>query len=477
VDDEGRETRWSFGLLDEQSSRLAHVLQASGFTRGAIVPVLVASLPRRIIAQLAVMKAGGVSLLVRPGSTTHEIRQHIVRVGSRLAIAGPEDAERFPPDHRVLVLASRELDDDLRSAPALFTSAHVRSDEPALLVLTGGTTGPPKMVVHTHGSKFFYYLRWTMSFDPDDLCWDFAGRWWIAAWRYAVPVFDRPIPGAAGPDRVLATLTRYPITRMMAPARLYGELVKQDLNPLSFSRLRACWSSGQPLDVAVFHAWKEKTGIPLYDRYNQSECGEAPVKPCDDTMWQPGCIGRPFPWIDMAVIDHEGHRLPPGQLGELAIRVKPRRPPSLFREYWGDPAATAARHRGDWYLTGDIGRSDSAGLLFIDGRADDIINCGGENIGPFELESVLLLHPAVREVAVVGKPDCELGEVPKAFVVAASEAEATGRLADELIRHVNEAIHPHKRLREVEFTRGLPRTAEGKIRRCELRARSWFVPE
>ena len=469
VDESGNETHWSFGQMHEQSSRLAHVMQANGLARGATVLVMVASLPLRVIAQLAVMKAGGISLLLRHRSTAREVAHHLDRATPRLAIAGPEDAERFPPRCRVLVIPSPELENDLRAVPSHFESLHLRSDEPALIMLTSGTTGPPKMVLHTHGSKLFHYLRWTVSFDPDDLSWDFSGRWWMGAWRHGTPVFYRAMPAEAGPKLILETLARYPITRLMAPARLYSELVKQDLTAYSFPRLRSCVSSGQALDSTVFRAWKHTTGISLYDRYNQSECGEAPLQPPDEVTWQPGCIGKPFPWIEMAVIDQEGRRLSAGELGDIAIKVEPVRPPSLFREYWRDPDATGARHRGHWYLTGDIGRTDQAGFLFIAGRADDVINCGGENIGPFELESVLLEHAAVREVAVVGKPDRELGEIPKAFVVAESSFEPAQDLTDELIRYVNEAIHPHKRLREVEFTARLPKTVEGKIRRGELR--------
>jgi acetyl-CoA synthetase len=167
----------------------------------------------------------------------------------------------------------------------------------------------------------------------------------------------------------------------------------------------------------------------------------------------------------MAVIDEEGRPLPVGALGAIAIKAKPARPPWLCQEYLGDPDATAARH-----LTGDIGRVDETGCYYLAGRADDVINCGATNIGPVELESVLQEHPAVREVVVIGKPHRDLGEIPKAFVVLELGYEPTEALADELIECAAAAIHPHKRLREVEFAAGLPKTPEGKLRRGELRA-------
>lgn len=468
VDESGNETHWSFAQIEEESSRLAHVLAANGLARGEIVLVMIANSPYRVIAQLAIMKAGGVSLLVRHRSTAREVRHHISRATVRLVIAGPEDADRFPSGQRVLVFPGRELQKDLRAVSSQFESLCLKGDEPAQLTLTGGTTGPAKMVLHTHRSKPFHYLRWTVSFDLDDLSWDFAGRWWMGAWRQGTAVFHRAMPIDAGAGMILETLARYPITKLFAPARVYSQLVRQDLKGYKLPCLRACWSSGQALDSSVFRAWSEETGIPLYDRYSQSEFGESPLWP-EGVRGEGGCIGRPFPWIAMAVIDLQGRPLPAGELGDIAVKVKPRRPPWLFREYWRDPEASAARQRGDWYVTGDVGRVNAAGLFFMAGRADDIINCGGENIGPFELESVLLEHAAVREVAVVGEPHPDLGEVPKAFVLVESGFEPTSELAAELLQFANDAIHEQKKLREIVFTSKLPRTADGKLRRAELR--------
>ena len=467
VDESQNQTRWTFGRIEEESSRLAHVLAANGLKRGEVVLVMIADLAYRVIAQLAIMRAGGVCLLLHSGSTKREIRDHICRGTPRLVVAGPKDADQFPSSERVLVMPGREIEREMRAAPAEFASLRMRSNEPAQIVLTGGTTGPPKMVLHTHGSKSFYYLCWTVSFSPDDLSWDFAGRWWMGAWRSGTPVFSRAMPPDASPVLILDTLARYPITKLFAPARVYSQLVKHDLEAYRLASLAACWSSGQALDPVVFQAWTKATRIPLHDRYSQSEFGESPVCPAPAGL--SGSIGRPFPWVEMAAIDSEGRHVPQGELGEIAVRVKPIRPRWLFCEYWRDAAARTARERGDWYLTGDVGRVDEAGQFSLAGRADDIINCGGENIGPLELESVLLEHAAVRDVAIVGKPHRDLGEVPKAFVVVESEFVAGEELAAELLEYVNNAVHQHKKLREIVFLPSLPRTAAGKIRRADLR--------
>jgi acyl-coenzyme A synthetase/AMP-(fatty) acid ligase len=469
VDEDGIETHWCFGQIQEGSSRLAHVLAANGLARGEVVLVMIANLSYRVIAQLAIMKAGGVSLLVRHRSTSREVHHYISRATVRLVIAGPEDAGRFPSGQRVLVFPSQELGKDLSTFSPEFESLRLRSDEPAQLVLTGGTTGLPKMVLHTHGSKSFYYLRWTISFDPDDLSWDFAGRWWMGAWRHGSAVFHRAMPAEAGTGLILETLSRYPITKFYAPPRVYSQLVREDLKACKLPCLGTCWSAGQALDADVVRAWRKATGIALYDRYSQSEFGESPVSPTAWTTEEPGCIGKPFPWIPMAVIDADGQRLPAGELGDIAVKAKPVRPPSLFREYWRDPETTAARQRGDWYVTGDVGLVDDAGFFFVTGRADDVINCGGQSIGPFELESLLREHAAVSEAVVVGKPHPDLGEITKAFVVPEAGFEPTTELATELLRFVNDWVHQQKSLRELVFISSLPRTADGKLRRADLR--------
>jgi acyl-coenzyme A synthetase/AMP-(fatty) acid ligase len=465
----GHETPWSYGAFAEQSSRLAHVLQGHGLARGEIVPVIVASLPHAIIARLALMRAGGVGLLLRAGTTPREMAHYVERTSPRLAIAGPEDVERFPPGIRVVVLPSAELDGALRAVPPEFPSLHLRSDEPEHIVPTGGTTGLPKLVLHTHGSRAYHYLRWTVGFAPGDLSWDLTGRWWLGAWRHGTQVFDRAMPAGSSAELVLETLMKYPITKFMGPARLFSEMLRLDVKARALPHLRLCCSGGQALDPTIVRGWKAATGLTIYDRYGQSEQADSPFQLQDETTAERGCLGKPFPWIDLAIVDQEGRRLSPGELGDIAINTAPIRPPWLFREYLGDPAATAARHRGDWYLTGDVGRMDPGGFVFMVGRADDVINCGGSNIGPWELESVLLEHAAVREVAVVGKPHPDLGHIPKAFVVAESGISPADSLATELLQFVNGQVHPHKRLHEVEFLASLPKTPEGKIRRSELR--------
>jgi acetyl-CoA synthetase/medium-chain acyl-CoA synthetase len=182
-------------------------------------------------------------------------------------------------------------------------------------------------------------------------------------------------------------------------------------------------------------------------------------------------MGKPMPGIDLAVIDDEGNRLPPDQEGDIAVRVLPERPIGLFKEYKNEPEKTAACFRGDWYITGDRATVDEDGYFWFVSRADDVILSAGYRIGPFEVESALLEHPAVVESAVVGSPHEERGEIVKAFVVLASGPEASDDLVSELQNHVRKVTAPYKYPRKIEFIDELPKTVSGKIRRIELRER------
>ena len=184
-------------------------------------------------------------------------------------------------------------------------------------------------------------------------------------------------------------------------------------------------------------------------------------------------MGKPAPGIELAVIDTDGRVLPPDTEGDVAVRVKPERPPGLFLEYKGDPRRTAASFRGDWYLTGDRATVDADGYFWFVGRSDDVILSAGYRIGPFEVESALIEHPAVAESAVVSSPDAQRGEVVKAFVVLAPGHEASEALAVELQEHVKRVTAPYKYPRRIEFVDELPKTVSGKIRRVELRNREW----
>jgi len=259
---------------------------------------------------------------------------------------------------------------------------------------------------------------------------------------------------------------------MCGAPTLYRMLVLEDLENYKFPSLRHCVGAGEPLNPEIIETWKRGTGITIRDGYGQTEtvclCGSFPcIEP------RPGSMGKPTPGFDLKVIDEEGTVLPPNEEGDIAVRVSPERPLGLLKEYWKDPEKTAALYRGDWYLTGDRAYCDADGYFWFVGRSDDVILTSGYRIGPFEVESALIEHPAVAESAVVSSPDKTRGEVVKAFIILAPGFTASDGLAKELQDHVKRVTAPYKYPRKIEFVTGLPKTVSGKIRRLELRNAEW----
>ena len=276
------------------------------------------------------------------------------------------------------------------------------------------------------------------------------------------PVFDA--------KKSLDLLAHYPVTTLCGAPTVYRMLVLEDLSSYTFATLRHCVGAGEPLNPEVIETWKRATGITIRDGYGQTEtvlvCGNFP-------FLEPrfGSMGKPMPGIEMAIIDHDGKPLGPDEEGDIAIKVKPTRAPGLFMDYRGDPERYAACFVGDWYITGDRGYVDTDGYFWFVSRADDVILSAGYRIGPFEVESALIEHPAVAESAVVESPDETRGAVVKAFVVLARGFEPSDALVKELQEHVKNVTAPYKYPRKIEFVEGLPKTVSGKIRRVELRAR------
>ncbi len=276
---------------------------------------------------------------------------------------------------------------------------------------------------------------------------------------------------AVDPARVLDALEKYPVTVLCAPPTAYRMLVKQPIHGRKFAKLKHCVSAGEPLNPEVIEVWREKTGHQICEGYGQTEtvilCGVF-----EGMVVKPGSMGLPAPGVDLDVIDDNGKCLSANIEGDVAVRLDPA-PQGLFLGYKDDPERTKATRRGKWYLTGDRAFRDEDGYFWFVGRGDDVIISAGYRIGPFEVESALIEHPAVAESAVVSSPDETRGEVVKAFVVLVKGAEGSDALARELQDHVKRVTAPYKYPRLIEFVESLPKTISGKIIRKELREREW----
>ena len=485
----------TFAELSNRSNRVAAALAASGLKRGDRVLVL---LPRVVQWWEAVVGAFKADVVAMPATvllTPEDIVYRVNASGAAGIITDAEGAKKVDQvAEQIPILAHKIIVADeipsgwigyhraVREASPDIERIATRSDDPALIYFTSGTTGPPKMVLHSHASYGIGHrvtADYWLGLAPDDIHWNVSDTGWAKAawaslfgpWLNGACVFVDYAPGKFSPREVLEFLEKYPITTFCSAPTVYRLLVQEDLDNFHPSCLRDCMGAGEPLNPEVIAIWKQATGLTIRDGYGQTEtvllCSNLPGLPI-----KPGAMGMPPPGIDLAVIDPRGERLPAGEEGDLAVRVEPERPVGLFKGYYRNEQATAAAFRDGWYITGDRARVDEDGYFWFVGRADDVITSSAYRIGPFDIEHALIEHPAVVESAAVGKPDPTRGEIVKAFVVLAAGYEPTDELKRELQEHVKRTTAPYKYPREIDFVDALPKTISGKIRRIELRKRS-----
>jgi medium-chain acyl-CoA synthetase len=493
IDDHGQERRVTYRELSAQSCRLCNVLSQAGVRRGDTIIVM---LPR-LVAWWEIMTAClRMGVIISPGTTQLAPKDLAYRLEAASAAAVITDAKNAPKIAAAGPAAERlklrlcvedpppgwdHYDSRVAAASPVFEAADTAPDDDALCYFTSGTTGYPKMAIQTQGYGLAHRItgRYWLDLRADDLHWNLSDTGWAkAAWSsYFGPLncgatvfvhhsetFDA--------RRTLEILSQYPITTFCGAPTVYRMLVLEDLRAYRFPHLRHVVGAGEPLNPEVIESWRAATGLTIRDGYGQTEsvllCASFPCLPP-----RFGSMGKPSPGIELAVIDDEGQPLPADREGDVGVRVTPRHPPGLFKEYRGDEERTRRCFRDGWYLTGDRAYVDADGYFWFVGRADDVINSAGYRIGPFEVESALLEHPAVAESAVVSSPDEMRGEVVKAFVVLRSGVTGDEALVHALQEHVKTVTAPYKYPRRIEFVTALPKTVSGKIRRIELREREW----
>lgn len=493
MDAAGQVVERSFAQLHDDALAMAAGLRELGVAPGDFVLVFLSRELEWWTAMLGCLRLGAIA---SPGTvqlTVKDIRHRLALAQPRCVIAGPDlagpvdealKAEGMERIARISVGGARDgwqaIESVLGAAdPATIADVTTAGDADALCYFTSGTTGHPKMTIHAqrYAAAHRVTTDW-LGLGRGDLHWNLSDTGWAkAAWS---SLFGPWLSGATlfvhhapfDPETVLDLLESHPITTMCAAPTAYRMLARGSLAGRSFRALRHCVSAGEPLNPEVLNIWEEHVGLTIYDGYGQTEtvllCGNRPG------AVRFGSMGRPSAGIELGVIDENGERVPPGEEGDVALRLSDDgTAPGLFKRYWNAPEETAATRRKGWYLTGDRATMDEDGFFWFVGRSDDVILSAGYRIGPFEVESALFQHPSVLESAVVASPDELRGEVVKAFVVLRPGVEASDALAAELQDHVKLSTAPYKYPRRIEFVGTLPKTISGKIKRKELRAREW----
>jgi acyl-coenzyme A synthetase/AMP-(fatty) acid ligase len=495
VDNSGdKAQRHTFRELSCLSNKLANTLRKHGVHKGDRVLIMLPRVPEWYVAVLGAIKLGAIFMPTPTLSTAKDIEYRIKQSEAVAAMTSSEFATRFQeikarcPSLKTLILTDGDkhgwvdYEREMTEASAeLELPETTKSTDPMLIYFTSGTTGYPKMVLHTQAYALAHIVtaKYVHDLKPTDLHWTIADTGWaktawgklFGQWILGTAVLQHNVKGNFEPKTALKVLERYGITTFCAPPTIYRMLILEDLRAYQLGKLRHCVSAGEPLNAESIRAWKFATGLEIYDCYGQTESvcllGNYPCLPI-----KPGSTGKPTPGHIVSIVDDEGNELPPGRQGKIAVKVKPVYPPGLFKEYWRDPEAMKRSFRGDWYYTGDVAYTDEDGYFWFVGRDDDVIKSSGYRIGPFEVESALQEHPAVAESAVVGIPDPVRGQIVKAFVVLVPGYNGSDELTKELQEMVKQITAPYKYPREIEYVAELPKTVSGKIIRSELRKRS-----
>jgi acetyl-CoA synthetase len=481
--------------LARRSREAARALIARGVGKGDHVYVMLPRCPEWYAALLGCMRIGAVPMpgpnLLTPKDIAYRVQSaHAVAAITDVAGAAKVDEAAPGLGVRLSVTAGGEAPpagwDDfgaaLRDAGDGDTPDDPTSrDDPLLLYFTSGTVSYPKMVRHAHSyaighvstARFWHDLR------PGDLHWTVSDTGWAkAAWGglfgqlHERACIVQVALGRPEADTIFGILARHRITSFCAPPTLYRLLVQGDFAGHDLSALRHCTSAGEPLNPEVIRAWREGTGLTVYDGYGQTEtcCIVANYRSVDV---RPGSMGLPVPGWDVSVVDDDGRPVEAGEVANVVVRCVPDHPVGLFDGYLGDDAATARAFRGEWYFTGDKAAVDEDGYFWFEGRNDDVITSSAYRIGPFEVESALVEHPAVMEAAVIGREDSQRTQIVVGVCILAPGHEPSPDLAREIQDAVKRSTAPYKYPREIHFVDELPKTVSGKIRRTELRG--WLL--
>ena len=483
----GNEREVSFGELQDLSNSFANALEAQGVEREDRVATLLPSLPETAAVFLGTYKRGAIllsmSVLYGDDGILHRLRDS----GAKAIVTDTANRHRIPDDLGEVIFVidgdegeRREGDVDLMAAldeaSNDYEVADTAADDPAQLYYTSGTSGLAKGILHAH--------RYLLAHEEFEFCHDVQdgelfhgmGEWaWAAGiapllgpWRFGATALVFARKGGFDPEEQLRFLAKHGVQGLFTtPTALRSMTAIQDAGKrYPLPELRNPCSAGEPLNPEVIRWFREQYGHTVLDYYGLTEsyplCGNFPTVEVRE-----GSMGRPMPGWEVAILDEDEKQLGVGERGEICLRARSN--PHYPIGYWHRDEDTEEVFGGDWFHTKDAAELDEDGYVWYAGRADDVIISAGYRIGPFEVESACVEHPAVREAAAVASPDPKRGDLVKAFVVLADGHEPSDETADEIKKFVREHLSAYAYPREIEFVDDLPKTLTGKIRRIELR--------
>lgn len=496
VSADGEERKYTFRDLRDRSNRFANVLERLGVRKGDRILVFLDRIPEVYECALGIVKTGAVFGPMFSAFGPDAIKDRVLDSGARFLITQPYLYRRIKGIMNELttlekvVMVDREdgrwpesclhYETLMKEASSEYQVRHMAPNDPYIIHYTSGTTGKPKGVLLGHRTmvQLLATARWVLDLQEEDTYWCTADPGWVTGTSYGI--FGPWLLGTTAvcyegrfdPEAWYSLIEKFGVNVWYTAPTAFRMLIKageEVVKSYDLSSLRHICSVGEPLNPEIIKWFERTVGLPVYDTWFQTETGAQMICNYRCMPIKPGSMGRPIPGVTAAIVDEEGRELPPGAEGYLALR--PGWPSMMlgiwknvprFKEYFQIPG---------WYVSGDIAVMDEDGYFWFVGRGDDVIKTSGERVGPFEVESALLEHPAVAEAGVIGKPDELRGEIIKAFITLRPGYKKSEELKKEIINFVGERLAAHAKPREIEFVESLPKTQSGKIMRRLLKAR------
>ncbi|MDV2885956.1 MULTISPECIES: acetate--CoA ligase [Alkalihalophilus] len=496
--DAKRDEKYTYNDLKIQSNKAGNVLRDIGVEKGDRVFIFMPRSPELYFSILGTIKVGAIVGPLFEAFMEGAVRDRLEDSEARVLITTPALLERVPVDDLPKLEKVLIVDEDAKEeGPYLnfFTRLNAASEEldiewvdredGLILHYTSGSTGKPKGVLHVHNAMLQHYqtAKWVLDLKDEDVYWCTADPGWVTGTSYGIfgpwlaGVTNVVRGGRFSPTDWYDTLQRYNVSvwysaptafRMLMSAG--DELVKQ----YDLSSLRHILSVGEPLNPEVVRWGMKVFNLRIHDTWWMTETGAQLICNYPSMEIRPGSMGKPIPGVKAAIIDDQGNELPPNRMGNLAIR---KGWPSMMRAIWNnEPKYKSYFEIDGWYVSGDSAYMDEDGYFWFQGRIDDVIMTSGERVGPFEVESKLVEHPAVAEAGVIGKPDPVRGEIIKAFVALREGYDVTDELQEDIRNFVKKGLAAHAAPREIEFRKSLPKTRSGKIMRRVLKAWELDLP-
>ena len=496
-DEQGATVAMTYWDIQQHANRLSNALAALGVNRGDRVAIVLPQRPETVIAHIACYQMGAVampmSILFGPEALEYRLQNSEAIV----ALVDPQSIENLLEvlgkcpslRHVIGVAGARETGVIewarlLEQAASHFTPLDTDAEEPALLVYTSGTTGPPKGALKPQRILLGNLPGFAYSQDgfpkPGDLFWS------PADWAWTGGLMDALLPtmhfgetlvayrGRFDPERAFRLMEKYGVRNTFLFPTALKMMMKAYPEPRRHFELslRSMMSGGESVGDTVYEWAQRALGVPINEIFGQTEINY--IGGNSQLLWppKPGSMGRPYPGHRVGVIDDAGNELAVDAVGEIAVRrtdMHGDRDPVFFLQYWRNAEATASKYTGEWCRTGDLARRDAEGYLWYQGRADDMFKSAGYRIGPAEIENCLINHPAVANAAVIGSPDAERGTIVKAYIVLQPDYASSLALQAELQAHVRGRLAPYEYPKEIEFIDALPMTTTGKVQRRVLR--------